>query len=299
MKTITTILLLIVAVSTAKAQKKEIDYKLYAKIESGQYSTQAYLKGLIEKKYVEKDFETFFSKNDFKGLLAEGLINSIISKDYKGKYQMAQYFEQLKYYEFQKTMYFYEHCAIRGNNELFIWGTYDSKADSFKIESRIINNIEPTFYEFEIKVVDGLQFILFKADELVVIGTQDNINWTTIKYNVPNDSAFIGTYRDCNIENDTAIKCERLQWKGKSDEILKTKRIFTTPLYINDLGNDGKLEFYWFAVSDGSLIHLESFVVIDKAIKLIENEKLIENLKTDPNFKKYIEISKMTVKPKT
>lgn len=299
MRTITTILLLICAVLTATAQKKEMDYELYAKIESGQYPTQAYLKGLIENKYIEEDFKSFFEDNsDLKGLLAIGLINSILTKDYGGKHQNTHYFERLKYFEFEKIMYFYENCALRGDNELFIWCTYDKKSDTFNIQSRVLSDIEPTFYEFEIIRVNSKKLISFRADELAVIGTEESKNWTTINYTVPNDSNFIGVFRNCNIENDTTIKCERLQWKGTSDEISIDKRVFTSPLYLDDLNKDGTLEFYWFAVSEGSLIHLESYALVNFALKPIANNGLIEDLETTENYRNYIEMSKMKVKPK-
>ncbi len=298
MKKVTTILLLVFALSKVTAQKKEIDFQLYEKIQSGQYPSQAYLKGLIQKKYIEKDFEFFFSQNDFKGLLALGLINSILAKDYNGKYQMSQYFEYLKYYEYQKTTYFYQSCSIRGEKELFIWGTYDSQADSFKLESRIVSETELTSYEFEIKMLNGQEYILFKADELVVVGAPENANWTTIKYKVSGKKDFIGTYRDCSVLNGTDIKCKRSQWKGNSGEVPIEKRVFTSPLNLDDLDNDGKPEFYWFAVSNGSLVHLECFEVINKNLKLKDEGTHIENLKTKANFKMYIDISKMKVNPK-
>ena len=62
MKKLITITLLLFSFSFVYAQMKEKDYELYTKITSGQYSTQAYLKGLIENKFIEKDFKTFFKK---------------------------------------------------------------------------------------------------------------------------------------------------------------------------------------------------------------------------------------------
>ena len=299
MKKITTILVLICIISTASAQNKEMDYELYAKIEGGQYPTQAYLKGLIENQYIEDDFKSFFTENnDFKSLLAIGLINSILVKDYGGKYVNTQYFERLKYFEFEKTMYFYENCALRGNNELFIWGTYDKKADTFNIQSRVLPDIEPTFYEFKIISMNSKKLISFRADELAVIGTEESETWTTINYTVPNDSNFNGVFRDCKIENDTTIKCERLQWKGTSDEIQTDKRVFTSPLYLDDLNQNGTLDFYWFAVSDGSLVHLECYEFINTTLRQKDNNGLIEILRTTENYKNYIQLSKMDIKPK-
>ena len=45
----------------------------------------------------------------------------------------------------------------------------------------VLSNIEPTFYEFDIIKVNSQKLISFKADELIVIGTEESENWTTIK----------------------------------------------------------------------------------------------------------------------
>ena len=76
---------------------------------------------------MRKTLKPSLKKKDDAGALGMGFISSILTKHYEGKYQMTQFFQRFKFYEFENEMYFYQNCALRGNYELFMWGNYDRK----------------------------------------------------------------------------------------------------------------------------------------------------------------------------
>lgn len=273
------------------------DIETYKKLERGGFSNEFYLKAIIEKKITDSSVEELERKigYDMNDMYCQGLIQSLINKNHKGKYYSKGYFESLKFEKFNDQFYFYENAGLNDDNELFIWGTYGSKDEEITIHSAVGHNLEPDSYETTFRTINDNDFIIFEADEQVAIVPMAIDTAITLTYSV-DEFEKIGTYRKCNLSCDTCINCVRLQHKGTSAQVLKEERIFTTELIFDDLDKNGNLDCYWFALSNGELVKYEAFTPIDNKLIPIttELEKLIKQTSRFDELKK---ISLLSNKP--
>jgi hypothetical protein len=278
------------------------DYILYEKLESGKYSIQAYLKAIIKEEYTEDDFKNYFKNNERPYPLVQGLVSSILINNHNSNYTNTHLWTDFEYLEFENQTYFHQNCQLRGNNELFIWGTYQREIDSFILNSRVVSNIEPTFFNFNIIKLNSTKLITFMANEYAVIGTEINSNWNAIKYEIPNQKNFTGFYKECVLEGDSTIKCGMTTITSLTEVIPDIvpieKRLFTTKLIIEDVDNDKTLDFYWFAVSNGKLIYSENYALRNSKLKKENKKNLDEIIINGSYYRKLEKISKMITIPK-
>jgi hypothetical protein len=236
------------------------DIETYRKLENGDFSNEFYLKAIIEQKVTDSSVVELQKKfgEGLDDMFCTGLIKSLIDKNHGGKYRNSHYFNRLKFEKFNDKYFFYESSSLYGNKELFIWGTYGTNKNEITIHSAVGHNLELMAYETSFKKINENDYIIFEADEQVAIIPMDKDTAITLSYNVDQFDK-TGIYRKCILSCDTCIKCARLQHKGTSGQVKKEERVFTTELIIEDLDNDGSLDFYWFAVSNGELIKSEAF----------------------------------------
>ncbi len=66
-------------------------------------------------------------------------------------------------------------------------------------------------------------------------------------------------------------------WAGLNDSITAEMRMYYTPLFSADLDDDGKLDLYWAAFSNGKLIYYEAFKQAGKEWNKLNQSDIISN----------------------
>jgi hypothetical protein len=267
------------SVFSQKYELNQQDIDTYTKVENGEFSIDFYLNAIIEKTISDSNVIELKKKLEDQGgideMLCIGLISLLLHEQHGSRHQQSHYFEKLLFRYFGDKLYFYQDVSLHDNKQLFIWGTYGQSGSGNMIHSAVGHNLNLTTYSPTFKTINNTDVIIFEAAGQVAIVPIVGDTAVTLKYDV-SEFEKIGTYRQCVLSCDTCVKCKSLRHKGKSDQVEVQQRIFTTELMIEDIDDDGSIDLYWFAVSNGELVKYEAYNFGDG--ELIPLTKDIEEL---------------------
>jgi len=334
-----------------KTQSRSNELVLFAKIESGTYEPEQYLQALLFKQY-NKDFSQYLktARGNMKDVFGEGLIKSIIKKDYTGLYQIKTYFTWFKFKNNNGKTYFYQDCALTNEKHFFIWGEMNDP-QNIEYHTSIVNDIE-NFITDEFFIEKEL--IINRGRNCTFIGMIDSDKpWQSIRNEFEGDSIYATVYSNCSFEADSTVKTtsmtshrneaffeqyfkdvpknkpisfhptpenrvsyfksaeykqnsaynDSLQvirdsiWNEIKGSIPRSLRLYISDIIFEDLNNDGNLEFYWFAISNNTLIHLQAVSYVDGELIQVNDKSILDKIKQSSYFEQYKWMSIMEKSP--
>lgn len=335
-----------------KEEEKSKELVLFNKIGQGEYEPEQYLKALIFNKY-NSDFSEYLktAEGNMNDVFGEGLIKSILKKNYGNKHEIRTYFTWLNFKNIDGTTYFYQDCELRGQKQFFIWGKLESP-EVINYQTQIVDDLKD--FALDSFYIEK-QIIINQARQRTVIGeTNSNTPWAILTNEFQGDSIYATVYRHCTINADSSVRTTSMTshpkekffpelfgdlpknkpisikadspedikkyfnsqeykdntafndsiasisdsiWSGIKENIPKPLRLYISDIKFKDLNGDGNLEFYWFAVSNGKLIHLNINTYKGGVLKPIDDAQITQDVVKSVYFKDYIKMSLMDKAP--
>ena len=279
---------------------------------------------LIELQIKQTDYVT----NSQSELMGD-LIDYILKKNHDGKYSsyyVPYTFDTLNHLD--KT-YYYKTANITSDKKLFYWCSKNEK-EKWILNSLILDSLNNTSADYKMSIISDNEqkIIVFKSHETNFLITNNQAkNTKRIDYDFDGLKDFNFVYVDTRIENgeikwstetnqnifeDEVLDSLMLELKNNKDgyerqKVLldaiesqtnliknqtdKNKTIYLTSLQIDDINRDGKIDYYWIAISHGEIIFYKIINFIDSEWMTI-SDNFDKNLLMDNNdIKTHIELS--------
>lgn len=261
--------------------------------------------------------------------LMGNLIDYIIKKNHDGKYSsyyVPYTFDTLNHLD--KT-YYYKTANITTDKKLFYW-CFKNEKDNWNLYSLILDSLNNTSANYKMSIISDNEqkIIVFKSHESnFLIRNNQTKKTKRIDYDFDGLKDFDFVYVDTRIENgeikwssetnqnifkDEVLDSLMQELKNNKDgyekqkdlldaiesntSIIKNqtannKKIYLTSLQVDDVNRDGKIDYYWMAISSGEIIFYKIINFIDSEWMNISDNFDTNLFMKNTDVKKHIELT--------